>query len=145
MEFQLFLVLFVIGISIYFFFKHRNIFTGIIFFTLIVSVFLSLLNIGTVSRMFYWASLVFLIFYPFIAEKKNKILIILYTLPFLIDEIFRTQHYPNYLIKDVLFLLPFLLYIIMVMRYKEYKNEFSVLTLTIGLNLITLLKTFQFL
>lgn len=145
MQLQLILILISIALSIYFFIKHRNLYSGIIFFTLVASVFLSLINISTVGRILYWLSLVFFFLYPFILRKKNKIFMLLYSIPFIVDEVFRIQHYPKYLIIDVLFLLPFVLYIVMGIQYKKYKNEFSFLTLITGLNLITLLKLFHFL
>lgn len=142
---QLIIIILALIFSTYFYIKHRNLYSGILFFVLVLSVLLYFLNLHIISRIFYWLSLILLFVYPFIFKKEKKVWIILYVIPLIVDEIFRIQHYPMYLIITILFVFSFILYVIMAIQYNKYKTEFSFLTLMIGLNLITLLKSFHFL
>lgn len=145
MQVYLVLIIATLIISLCFFIKNKNNYIGFNLLILIVSVFLFLFNISMFGQVLYWISLLLLFFYSFLKKRKKKFTLILFTLPFLIDEIFRVQHYPKFFFLNLLFLIPFILYIYIILNYKKYKKEFSILTMIIGLNTITLLKMLNYL
>src|SRR5690625_519268 len=145
MQVYLVLIIATLIISLFFFIKNKNNYIGFNLLILIVSVFLFLFNISMFGQVLYWISLLLLFFYSFLKKRKKKFTLILFTLPFLIDETFRVQHYPKFFFLNLLFLIPFILYIYIILNYKKYKKEFSILTMIIGLNTITLLKMLNYL
>jgi len=145
MQVYLVLIIATLIISLCFFIKNKNNYIGFNLLILIVSVFLFLFNISMFGQVLYWISLLLLFFYSFLKKRKKKFTLILFTLPFLIDETFRVQHYPKFFFLNLLFLIPFILYIYIILNYKKYKKEFSILTMIIGLNTITLLKMLNYL
>lgn len=132
-------------ISFYFFYKNRTKYSGLIYVIILLATLLTFTKLILIVRVLYWISLLLISLYMYVENKNknsNKLLYALYVLPFIIHEVSFILNLPMYLSIRILFFLPFLVYIVMCFKYKEFKNEFGFLTLIIGLNLITVLLTY---
>lgn len=128
------ILLFVLGTIFTFIllFKSKNRNNYLIIIPHLASVIISLFFNNMIGYYLYGLTILLTIAYPFYNKgmsKQNKIWLWVFIVPFAIRFIFILFHFPYVYIVNVSMLIPIIVFIYMVINYKKFTSELSILTL----------------